>query len=131
MAHKNIGQTLIRQGQAKEAVSYYRRALELRGDWPEVLNNLAWILATCEDAEVRDGAQAVRLAERACDLTDYEFSAMLDTLGAAYAEAGQFDQAVQTAQNALQLALATKNAVRAKNIQNRLELYKANRPYRE
>ena len=131
LAHKNIGQTLIRQGKPKEAVSHYRRALELRADWLEVLNNLAWILATCEDAEIRDGAQAVRLAERACDLTDYEFPAMLDTLGAAYAETGQFDQAVQTAQNAFQLALASKNAVRAKNIQNRLELYKANRPYRE
>ncbi|KKK48141.1 hypothetical protein LCGC14_3148110, partial [marine sediment metagenome] len=130
-AHSNLGTVLQGLKRHDEALACFRRALQIKPDFVEVLNNLAWILATCEDAEIRDGAQAVRLAERACELTDYEFPAMLDTLGAAYAEAGQFDQAVQTAQNAFQLALASKNAVRAKNIQNRLELYKANRPYRE
>ncbi len=131
LSHKAIGQALMGLGRAKEATKHYRRALELRGDWPEVLNDLAWILATHEDPELRNGAEALRLAERACQLQNYKVPAVLDTLAAAYAEAGHFDQAVQTAQRALQLALVTGKVVLAKNIQNRLELYRAKRPYRE
>ena len=131
LAHRNMAQTLIKLGRAKEAVNYYSRALQLRADWPEVLNKLAWILATHEDAEIRNGAQAVRLAERACQLESYKRASSVDTLAAAYAEVGQFDQAVKTAEKAMQLARAAKSEKLAKDIRNRLELYKAKRPHRE
>ena len=96
-----------------------------------MLNILAWILATCEDAEIRDGAQAVRLAERAYQLADQGNYMYLDTLAAAYAEAGQFDHAVKTAQRAVKLARNGTNQESAEDIQGRLELYRAKRAYRE
>ena len=130
-SHERMILALIRQGRAKEAVSHYRQAVGLLDNQPLVLNNLAWILATHPDAEVRDGAEAVRLAERACELTQYKLPAMLDTLATAYAETGQFDQAVKTAQKAIQLAQAAGKETLAKDIQGRLDLYEAKRPYRE
>ncbi|MCK4851207.1 MAG: tetratricopeptide repeat protein, partial [Phycisphaerae bacterium] len=130
-AYNNMAQTLIKLGRAKEAVKYYRWALQLRADRPKVLNNLAWILATHKDAKIRNGAQAVRLAERACQLESYKRVSSVDTLAAAYAEVGQFDQAVKTAEKAMQLARAAKSEKLAKDIRNRLELYKAKRPHRE
>ena len=117
-------------GRAKEAAKHYRRALELHSDWPEVLNNLAWILATHEDPELRNGAEAIGLAERACELKNYKAPALLDTLAAAYAEAGQFGKAVETAEKAIELARAAKSEKLAQDIQSRLNLYKSKRPYR-
>ena len=125
-----MAQMLIKLGRAKEAVKCYRGALELRADWPEVLNNLAWILATHEDAEIRDGAEAVRLAERACGLVDNRVPILLDSLAAAYAEVGQFAKAVKTAEKAIQLAQKAGKTESAEGIRARMELYKAKRPYR-
>ena len=87
-AHMDMGLSLQQQGKAKEAITYYRQALRLRPDWLSVMNNLAWILATHKDAQLRDGAEAVRLAERTCQLVGYKAPAVLDTLAAAYAEVG-------------------------------------------
>ena len=129
--HFSMAVSLQRQGKAKEAVSYYLQALRLQADWLPVMNNLAWILATHQDAEVRDGAEAVRLAERACELSQYKLPVTLDTLATAYAEAGQFDQAVKNAEKAIKLAQASGKETLAKAIQDRLELYKVKRPYRE
>ena len=70
----------------------------------EALNNLAWVLATSPKAELRNGAEAVRLAERACELTHYGEPLFIGTLAAAYAEAGRFPEAVTTAEKAEQLA---------------------------
>ena len=95
-----------------------------------MLNNLAWILATHEDAQVRDGAEATRLAERACQLKGYKVGGLLDTLAAAYAEGGQFDKAVETAERAIQLAQDSGREELTKKVRTRLQLYKADRPYR-
>ena len=75
-------------------------------DWPESLNNLAWILAANRDATLRNGAEAVVLAERACKLTDYKEGLFVGTLADAYAEAGRFPEAVSAAEKARSLALA-------------------------
>ena len=131
LTHEKIGAVLMRLGRAKEAVSHYRQALDLRGDWPEMMNNLAWILATHEDAQVRDGAEAIRLAERACQLTGFKVAVLQDTLAAAYAEAGQFEKAVETAESAIRLAHAASGEKLSKKVRKRLQLYKADRPYRE
>ena len=131
MAHKNMGKMLMRVGRAREAVRYYRGALALRSDWPEVLNNLAWVLATHEDGAIRNGAEAVRLAKRACQLDGYRVLTSMDTLGAAYAEAGEFDRAVRMAERAAQLAIEARMRKVAEGIQGRVELYKAKRAYRD
>ena len=95
------------------------------------LNDLAWLLASRPQAEERDGARAVRFAERACELTQYQWTIMVGTLAAAYAEAGRFPEAVATAEKAI--ALATQAGDQALLARNRqlLELYGAGQPYHE
>ena len=95
------------------------------------LNNLAWLLATREPADGGDPDQAVRLAKRACELTDGKSPSYLDTLAAAYAAAGRFDEAVATAEKARAAALAGGQTASAKRIEARLELYRLGRAYRE
>ena len=73
----------------------------------EALNNLAWLLAAHPSDALRNGAEAVRLAERACELSEHREPVMLGTLAAAYAEAGRFGDAVKTAEKARDLAAAT------------------------
>ncbi len=112
-------------------IAQYREALRLKPDWPEALNNLAWLLATHPNAAFRDSAEAVRLAERACALTGRKRVLYLGTLAAAYAEAGRFAEAVGTAQEARDLATATgEKDLAALNEKLRL-LYQAGKPFRE
>jgi protein O-mannosyl-transferase len=96
-----------------------------------VLNDLAWLLATGEQTEGRDGGRAVRFAEQACERTQYKQTMMVGTLAAAYAEAGRFKEAVATAEKAC--ALATQNGEQVLLEKNRqlLELYRAGKPYHE
>jgi len=95
------------------------------------LNNLAWIFANQKDEKFRNGPEAVRLASRAADLTSQKHYAALDTLSAAYAEAGRFPEAVETAKKALDLASASGQTNLSAEIQKRLQLYEAGRAYRE
>ena len=89
------------------------------------------ILATDGDGRFRNPVEAVRLAERACDLTVRLDPNFLDTLAAAYAAQSRFSDAIRTAQEALNLAEATGRNRLTNGIQNRLELYKVGRPYYE
>lgn len=102
--HCILAEILSRQNKAVEAVQHYRKALRIRPDFPEALNDLAWLLATSKEAGARDGAQAVQLAERACELTLYGTPIYISTLAVAYAEAGRFDDAIATEQKARTLA---------------------------
>ena len=86
----NLASALARLGRTHDAVVHFQEALRLEPDSIEGLNNLAWLLATCNDATIRDGARAVQLAEHACVLTDHKQGFLLGTLAAAYAEAGRF-----------------------------------------
>jgi protein O-mannosyl-transferase len=95
------------------------------------LNNLAWIMATCPEANLRDGAEAVRLAQQACELTGFRRTLMVGTLAAAYAEAGQFVEAVTTAQKACALAAESGDEALVSKNQKLLQLYRAGRPYHE
>jgi Flp pilus assembly protein TadD len=118
-------------GQAREAVIQCRAVLASKPDSTAALNNLAWLLATSSDATVRDGAEAVRLAEHACRLTDDKEAVMVGTLAAAYAEAGRFNDAIATAHKAIALAHASGNAGFAQANQQLLRLYQAGRAYHE
>jgi spermidine synthase len=104
--------------------------LQLKPDWPEVLNNLAWSKAAYENESFHNPDEAVRLAQRACELTDYKSPPILDTLATAYAAAGNFSEAVKTAEKALKLAQSTKQPQFADEIKKHLELYKRGQPYR-
>jgi tetratricopeptide (TPR) repeat protein len=89
------------------------------------LNALAWLLATCPEGAVRDGARAVELAKRACEQSAWAEANILDTLAAAYAECGQFDEAVKWQQEAVRLA---GDKVR-EELRGRLELFKKGEAY--
>jgi tetratricopeptide (TPR) repeat protein len=126
----NLATALARTSRMAEAVQHFREALRLRPDWPPVANNLAWILATDGDPAIRNGAEAVALAEQICPPSRCEDPALLDTLAAAYAEAGRFADAVSTARRAIEWARSDQAQQLTAEIQQRLTLYEANRPYR-
>src|SRR5205085_4651908 len=85
-ANFNLGIVLSRQGKLTEAIQHYREALRTKDDFDGALNNLAWILASNPDDTLRNGVEAVRLAERACELTQNRVTTYIGTLAAAYAE---------------------------------------------
>jgi tetratricopeptide (TPR) repeat protein len=99
-------------------------------DSPRMLDELAWLLATYPDSNARDGAEAVRLAERACALTDRRVPALLATLAAAYAEAGDFSRAVASSEEALSDARSLGDSDGIKLSENILASVRANVPYR-
>ena len=111
-------------GKIDLAIDQWTRAINLNPLTPVVLNKLAWLLTFATDPKLQDTARAVKLAQRACELTRYEQYPFLETLAAAYAAAGQLPLAVQTVQKALDLALATGNKDAAAKIQKQLENYK-------
>jgi protein O-mannosyl-transferase len=123
---------LYQAGEARAAVVQFHRVLRTQPEQPEVLNNLAWLLATCADDLVRNGAEAVRCAEQACRLTEGKQSVFLSTLAAAYAEAGRFSEAITTAEMALrQQTAAGETRLAALNQQLLTYYYRAGKPYRE
>jgi protein O-mannosyl-transferase len=130
-AHYHLAVALSSQHKTTEAIRHYREALKTVPDSAEALNNLAWILAANPDAALRNGREAVDLAERACKLTEYKQPIMVGTLAAAYAEAGRFTEAVSTAEKARALAeQANEMELAAKN-RTLLELYRSGQPARD
>ena len=89
-AHCAQAGALNSQGRTRESIAHYRAALQALPECAEALNNLAWILAANADPGVRNGPEAVELAEHACRLAEYKQPLMVGTLAAAYAEAGRF-----------------------------------------
>ena len=129
--HFNMAIALVVSGRVKEAISQYQKALRLRPYWPEALSNLAWLLATHNDPEYRNASEAVKLAKQACRETFYRQPVMLDTLAAAYAEDGLFDNAVRTAEKALQAAVSLGRLKLARQIKNRMKLYQSGLPFHQ
>ena len=123
--------SLAVERKAKLAEEHYREAIRLKPDWPEPVNDLAWMLATFPRAEFRDAAEAVRLAEHACELTGHKEARFLGTLDAAYAEAGRFGEAITVAEEARKLALAAGDQALADGAAGRLLQYRAGKPYHE
>ena len=130
-AHNNLGNALLELGKVVEAVAQYREALRLRPDLPPALSKMAWILATDGNANFRNGAEAIQLAERLCVVTGSHRTKALDVLAAAYAEDGRFSDAISVAQKAVESASAAGQQEMAKQIQERLKLYQAGRPFHE
>ncbi len=89
---------------------------------------LAWILATCRNPAIRDGAQAVEWAERACPDGDGTKARFLDSLAAAYAEVERFSDAVEAA-HAVLARTSSENIRELAERQRRLRLYESRRPY--
>jgi arylsulfatase A-like enzyme/Flp pilus assembly protein TadD len=128
--HYTLARSLANRDRTEEAITHFTEALRIRPNWVKAMNSLAWILATHRKDKFRNPEEAVRLAQQACELTNYENSALLNTLAAAYAAAGRFSNAVATAEKAFELARADRNEKRAGKIQNLIKLYRQKRPYR-
>jgi Tfp pilus assembly protein PilF len=131
IAHLNFANALLHVGRTPEAVSHLNEVLRIKPDSIETMNNLAWVLATDPEANIRDGARAVALAEQACKLTHYRETMLVGTLAAAYAEAGRFDEAISTAQKACALASKSGEQDLLRRNQELLVLYRAHKPYHE
>jgi protein O-mannosyl-transferase len=130
-AHFNIANSLLQIGKPQEALSHLQKALDLVPNEPEALKNMAWIMATCPDAGIRNGVKAIELAERANQLTDDRNPIMLVTLAAAYAEAGRFSEAVTTAEKALVIANDSGNVALAEAARAHIALYRSGKPVRD
>jgi tetratricopeptide (TPR) repeat protein len=130
-AHHNLASCLVGLGRIPEAIEHYQQALQAMPDFPEAWDGLARLLATQAPEAGGNPAQAVQLAERACALTEHQQANFLDTLAMAYAAADRFPEAIAAAEQAIHWAQTTGQAELAGNIQSRLELYRAGRPYRE
>lgn len=105
-AQYNLAMFLGSTGHNSEAIPHYRKVIELDTNNVIALNNLAWILATDPDPRLRDGKEAMLLAEHACERTRYQVAFLIGTLAAADAEAGRFADAVTTAKRASGVAAA-------------------------
>ena len=128
-AHLDLGLALERQGRIGEALDHLRSAVRCSPAWVDPCNELAWLLATGSDPALRDPAGAVRLAERAVELSGGRDPNVLDTQAAAQAAAGRFERAVETARRARELALGTHSTSLAEDIRVRLADYERGIPY--
>jgi tetratricopeptide (TPR) repeat protein len=137
-AWDNLGKALAQKGDLTNAIMHFQKAVQLNSsdakfsdDLAFALNNQAWALATSAQASLRDGRRAVQLAQEACKLSHNQQTMVLGTLAAAYAEAGEFDDAVATTR----LAVANAQRLGETNLlqknQEFLQLYLAHKPYHE
>src|SRR5438270_7625685 len=126
-----LGTVLAQQGRIREAVEQWQRVLAIQPENGNAMSNLAWVFAASPEESLRDGTQAVRLAEQAMQLSGGKIPMIFRTLAAAYAENGRFSRAIETAQRGLELANSQGNPGLAAELQNNIALYQAERPLRD
>ncbi|MEZ6092760.1 MAG: tetratricopeptide repeat protein [Pirellulaceae bacterium] len=110
VVYVNRGNVYLNSGDFAKARADYEKAVELSDKIAETNGGLAWLLATCPDESQRDGAKAVELAQKACELTEWKEANYLDTLAAAFAEQGKFEEAAKYAQQAIDNAKSEGDA---------------------
>ena len=106
MALRLRGDLYLSVGKHDEALGDFAKSYELNPDDTALLNNYAWTLATSPFDHLRDGARAIELATKACELTDHKKPHILSTLAAAYAESGDFEKAIEWSQKAVDMNAA-------------------------
>ena len=129
--HTILAIALDEEGQSVEAVKHYEKALQISPQSVSALNNLAWLLATGSNASLRNGARAIQLARQADQLSGGTNALVLRTLAAAYAEAGQFGKAIESARTAMQLGRSQRADSLVTELQQQIALYELALPYRE
>lgn len=125
-----LAELLVELQQPAKAVVWYEAAIQRDPKYVDALNNLAWLLATHPDEKIRDGAKAVELARRACQLTDWRIAIPMGTLAAAYAETGEFSNAVLMATKARDQANAEGEPDLAQKNEALLKHYQGGMPFR-
>lgn len=128
-AHHLLAMIFRQTGRLKLAVTHFYKSIDLDPDSVVKLNNLAWLLATCVDENIRRPQEAIELAERTAGLTSRKSAAALDTLAAAYAAVGRFEDAVRASEEALALMTEPKMKAAAIEVRERLERYNKSEAY--
>jgi protein O-mannosyl-transferase len=129
-AQNNLGLALLQTGDWKRAVAHLKKALDVDPGHMNAEVNLAWVLATAPDASMRDGEKAVQLAEDVVQRAGHPNAIVLRTLAAAYAETGRFNDAIQTAQQAIEIARATGNEGLIADLERSIAAFQLNQPIR-
>jgi tetratricopeptide (TPR) repeat protein len=130
-SHAQLRQILLWLAKGPDSLQRLRNIAATAPDSPRMLDELAWLLATYPDSNSRDGTEAVRLANRACLLTERRIPALLDTLAAAHGEAGDFPNAINTAEEALKRARSSGDSDAVKLSENILALLREKRAIRQ
>ena len=125
--YRSRGDLLLNVGKQSEAIEDYGKALQLAPNDSGILNNLAWVLATSPKETLRDGERSLKLAKRACEVTHYKEAHILSTLAAAFAENGDFPEAIRWSTQAVELG----NSAVDDQLSAELESYQAGKPWRE
>lgn len=128
-AYKNRGHVYLMKGDHDHARRDFNQAIDLDPADDGAYNFIAWLLATAPDPGARNGAEAVRLAEKAVSLKD--IPNYRDTLAAAYAEAGRFEEAVRQQSRAIDMVRGQANRSTVAGFEERLSLYRQGKPYRD
>jgi tetratricopeptide (TPR) repeat protein len=130
-ARINLGVAQSKREGILKLLAGRRESLRSRPKDVALLNDTAWLLATNPNASIRNGAEAVELAQRAAQLSGGQEPAVLGTLAAAFAEAGRFPETLETARKALDLAQQQNNQSLAESIKAKIPLYEAGTPFRQ
>ncbi len=129
--HNIMGTVLIQQGRVREGVEEWQKVLAIQPDNGNATSNLAWVFATSPDDSLRDGAQAVQLAQQALRISGRRIPIIFRTLAAAYAERGEFSKAIQAAEQGIELANSQGNSGLATELQGNIALYQEQQPLRD
>jgi tetratricopeptide (TPR) repeat protein len=129
--HTVLGNAFLKKGLRKDAIAEYKLAARSSPQDPLPRNNLAWLLATCADASIRNGANAIDLASQAVQLSRGADPSCLRTLAAANAEAGRFSEAIKVAQRGKEIATSQGNLQLANVLQGDIALYQIGLPLRQ
>lgn len=126
VVRRTRGDAYLTQGDHAAAIADFEKALEELPEDAALLNNLAWVLATSPEDELRDGKRAVELATKACEVTEYKQAHILSTLAAAFAESGDFDTAIEWSEKAVEMG-----ADQEAQLTKELASYRGGEPWRE
>jgi protein O-mannosyl-transferase len=126
---RRLAAALVLEARVEGAIAEYTEILRCHRDDLDALNNVAWIRATHEEAAHRDGAAAVRLAERAREASPQPEAVIYSTLAAAYAEAGRFPEAVAAGERAIALARSVGGDQEVQRYARQLRCYRAGRAF--
>ena len=130
-ARNTLGTALIQQGKFTEAIDQWEKALAIQPENGNAASNLSWVFATCPEESIRNGERAVELAEKALRISGGRIPMIYRVLAAAYAENGQFSQAIESAQRGADLANSQGNPGLAAELQSNIVLYQAGTPLRD
>jgi protein O-mannosyl-transferase len=130
-AHYNLGKIYANLNDPEKAIFHYKKALQFDPDMMQALYHLSWLFSTYEDKKYRNGGAAINLAAKLCKLTQFRQPFAIDALAAAYAETGQFNEAIFTADKAHKMALMQGDGALARGLEERLKFYRNKMPYHQ